>query len=105
MTDLKLDLKLLQQLRDDLDAIVKEFKGADDFSDDVAEATGHDGLHDVTRDFAHKWNDKRKSMTEDVENLQKQLEAITDGFTQVDGELAQALEEANESSPNPVTAN
>ncbi len=104
MTDLKLDLRLLEQLRDDLNAIVREFKNADDFSDDVAEATGHDGLHDVTRDFAHKWNDKRKAMTEDVENLQKQIGAITDGFTQIDADLAAALEEANATSPSPITA-
>ncbi|MGN6327259.1 hypothetical protein [Pseudolysinimonas sp.] len=95
MADLTLDLQLLGQLRDDLDAIVKEFKDADDFSDDVANATGHDGLHDHVRDFAHKWNDKRKKMTENVEALQKQIAAITDGFTKVDDQLAKALEDAH----------
>jgi DNA-binding ferritin-like protein len=92
--DLKLDLERLRQLRDDLDAVVKEFKNADDFSDAVADATGHDSLHDHVRDFAHKWNDKRKSMTENVENLQQQIKAISDGFTQVDEGLAKALEDA-----------
>jgi uncharacterized phage infection (PIP) family protein YhgE len=94
MTDLKLDLELLGQLKSDLDAIVKEFKGADDFSDDVAEATGHDGLAGHVRDFAHKWNDKRKKMTESVENLEKSVDSVTDGFTKVDDGLAKALEDA-----------
>jgi len=99
MTDLKLDLQLLGQLKSDLDAIVKEFKGADDFSDDVAEATGHDGLGGHVRDFAHKWNDKRKSMTESVEGLEKSVSAVTDGFTKVDDGLAKALEDAASESP------
>ncbi len=92
MADLKLDLEALTQLKNDLDAVVKEFTNADDFSDDVADATGSDELHGHVRDFAHKWNDKRKSMTENVQNLQKQIEAISDGFTQVDAGLAKALE-------------
>lgn len=94
MADLTLDLKLLQQLKDDLDAVVKEFTNADDFSDDVADATGQDQLHGHVRDFAHKWNDKRKKMTEDVSALQQQIKAISDGFTKVDDGLAKALEDA-----------
>jgi uncharacterized protein YukE len=94
MPDLKLDLELLQQLKEDLEAIATEFKGADDFSDDVANSTGHDDLGSHVEDFAHKWNDKRKSMTEAVEDLQKSIAAISDGFTQVDAGLAKALEDA-----------
>jgi hypothetical protein len=94
VADLTLDLQLLTQLKEDLTAIVKEFKNADDFSDAVADATGHDGLHGHVRDFAHKWNDKRKKMTGNVEALQKQIGAISDGFTHVDSQLAKALEDA-----------
>ncbi|WP_223691847.1 hypothetical protein [Leifsonia poae] len=94
MTDLKLDLELLGQLKSDLESIVAEFTGADDFSDAVAEATGHDGLSGHVRDFAHKWNDKRKKMTESVQTLEQSVGAVTDGFTQVDQGLAKALEDA-----------
>lgn len=95
MTDLQLDMRLLDQLKSDLEAIVSEFKGADDFSDSVADATGYDDLAGHVRDFAHKWNDKRTSMTEKVENLSKSVSAITDGFTKVDSGLAKALEDAD----------
>ncbi len=94
MSDLVLKLDELVQLRDDLDAVVREFHNADDFSDSVADATGHDGLHGHVRDFAHKWNEKRKSMTENVENVQKVIAAVADNFTKVDGDLAKALEES-----------
>ncbi len=96
MADLKLDLEALQNLKNDLEAVVKEFKGADDFSDDVADATGSDELHGHVKDFAHKWNDKRKKMTESVEQLQQKIAAISDGFTKVDAGLAKALEQSPE---------
>lgn len=98
MSDLKLDLELLTQLKDDLEAVVNDFKDADDFSDDVAEATGSDELQGHVREFAHKWNDKRKSMTTNVENLHKQIAAISDGFTSVDTGLAKALEDSHAAS-------
>ena len=100
MTDLKLDLELLGQLKKDLESVVMEFKNADDFSDSVADATGHDGLHDHVRDFAHNWNDKRKAMTENVEALEGQVAAIYDGFSQVDEKPAQALENAAKEGPS-----
>lgn len=93
MADLKLDLERLTELKNDLEAVVKEFKNADDFSDDVAEATGQDDLASQVRSFASKWNDKRKKMLAEVENLQAQIKAISDGFTQVDEGLAKALED------------
>lgn len=103
--DLKLDLALLEQLKSDLDAIVSDFKGADDFSDDVAEQTGHDDLAGHVRDFAHKWNVKRKDMNKNVENLEKVVGAITKGFTQVDGQLAKALEDAGKDKAYKGTLN
>lgn len=105
MADLKLDLELLNQLKEDLEAVAKEFADADDFSDAVADATGHDSLAHHVEEFAHKWNDKRKAMTQNVEALQQQIGAISDGFTQVDAGLAKALEEgANDVATNHPSA-
>lgn len=99
MSDLDFDLSLLHQLRDDLDAVVNEFTNADEFSHDVATATGHDELGGHVSDFASKWNDKRKTMLEAVEALQQKIGAITDGFTEVDDSLAKALNDAAASMP------
>ncbi len=99
MSDLDFDLSLLHQLRDDLDAVVNEFTNADEFSHDVAAATGHDELGGHVSDFASKWNDKRKTMLEAVEALQQKIGAITDGFTEVDDSLAKALNDAAASMP------
>ncbi len=90
--DLKLDLERLKQLNADLVAIRKEFDGADDFSDTVAHATGHDGLAGAVHDFAHAWNEKRPKMQDGVHKMQQKLTTVTDGFTKIDDELAKAME-------------
>ncbi|WP_198410512.1 hypothetical protein [Mycetocola zhujimingii] len=94
MSDLEIRTDLLEQLKTDLDAIAKEFEKADGFSDDVANAVGHDELAGKVKDFAHKWNDKRADMTEAVKALQQQIEAISDAFNEADSELTKALEDA-----------
>jgi L-lactate utilization protein LutB len=93
MTDLLLDLGLLQQLADDLAVISREFTNADKFSKDVADATGHDALRQQVEDFADKWNDKREKMVEELDALQSMVKAVSDGFTTVDDRFAKALEE------------
>jgi hypothetical protein len=103
VSDLKLDVQRLIQLRDDLQRVISEFNDAEDFSGVVAEATGHDELAGEVHDFAGKWNKKRKQMAADVQALHDQLAAITDGFTKVDQGLAKALEQsANDTSGKPA---
>jgi chaperonin cofactor prefoldin len=99
VSDLILDLQRLDQLHSDLQAVIAEFKDASEFSHDVADATGDDHLADKVRDFADRWNDKRKNMTESVENLQKAIAAITDNFSKVDQGLAKALEDSENKKP------
>src|SRR6188768_3283987 len=93
MVDLIMDLGLLQQLKDDLTAISTEFSNADDFSQDVADATGHDDLSHHVQEFADKWNDKRAKMVEAIDALQATVGAVADAFSEVDEGFAKALEE------------
>jgi uncharacterized protein YukE len=94
MSDLEIRTDLLEQLTTDLDVIAQEFERADDFSNEIATAVGHDELASKVHDFAHKWNDKRAEMTQAVKALQQQIAAISDAFTQTDSELAKALQDA-----------
>lgn len=98
MSDLLLDLARLSELRDDLQSLIDEFKGAEDFSNSIADATGHDQLASEVHDFAGKWNTKRKQMADDIQALHDQLKAVTDGFTQVDQGLARALDPSQQTS-------
>jgi len=94
--DLSIDMEELRTLAEDLKAIQEEFEGADDGAEDAADATGHDGLHDKVNDFADKWRIKRGEMTQNVAKLQGIVQQIVDTFTEVDTELAKALEDAAE---------
>lgn len=90
--DLSINMDDLRTLAEDLKTIAEEFKGADDNAEDAADATGHDGLRDKVNDFADKWRIKREEMSENVVKLQGIIEQIADTFTEVDAELAKALE-------------
>lgn len=94
--DLSIDMEELRTLAEDLKAIKEEFEGADDHAEDAANATGHDDLRDKVNDFADKWRIKREEMTGNVVKLQGIIQQIVDTFTQVDSELAKALEESAE---------
>ncbi len=92
MADLRIDLDALHALGADLTGIAAEFREANVASDAIAQATGHDGLSQAVRDFAHGWDDTREDMVGDVEVLAEVSVAIAEIFTDVDGQLATALE-------------
>ena len=91
--DLSIDMESLRALAEDLSAIRDEFENADDNADDTADATGHDELRDVVNSFADEWRIRRGKMMEDLNKLTDIIGQIADTFTQVDTELAKALEE------------
>jgi uncharacterized protein YukE len=107
MSDLQVELELLGQLATDLGGIANEYEHADDFSADMADAVGGGDLGDRVREFSTKWNDRRKNMTEQVQALQQQVQAIHDAFTELDAELLKALQDgaddaaAGGHAPNP----
>ncbi|MFI2103637.1 hypothetical protein ACH436_10105 [Isoptericola sp. NPDC019693] len=94
--DLSIDMEELRTLAEDLKTIKEEFEGADDRAEDAANATGHDDLRDKVNDFADKWRIKREEMTENVVKLQGIIQQIVDTFSEIDTELAKALEDAAE---------
>jgi hypothetical protein len=107
MSDLVIQMHLLDQLEKDLGDIAAEYAGAEAFSGEMADAVGHDELGARVRDFSATWNDRRKNMSEQVTALHTQVKTIRDAFTQVDAELGKALvdaAQANKSSGNAPTA-
>jgi hypothetical protein len=94
--DLSIDMDELRTLADDLRTIADELQGADDNAAAAAEATGDDDLRDKVDDFADKWRIKREEMAGNVVKLQGMIQTVVDTFTEVDTELARALESAAE---------
>ena len=91
MPDLRVDLDRMRTVGSDLHRVAGEFEQADVRSDGIADATGHAGLADAVRSFAHSWNDTREEMTGSVRALGDAAAAIADGFGQTDANLAAAL--------------
>ncbi|MFV2145631.1 hypothetical protein [Isoptericola sp. G70] len=96
--DLSIDMEALRTLATDLKTIQEEFEGADERAEDAADATGHDELRDKVSDFADKWRIKREEMTGNVEKLQGIIQQVADTFSEIDTELAKALEDAAENA-------
>jgi hypothetical protein len=92
--DLSIDMDQLTTLKEDLKAITDELENADANARSAADATGHDGLRDRVNDFADKWEIKRGEMLENVKKLSDIITQIADTFTEIDTELAKALEES-----------
>ena len=92
MADLRVDLDAVRELGSSLTVVANEFEDANANSDRIAEAVGHGGLSGVVRDFAHKWDDTRGKMTENLRKLADASTQVAQAFTEVDGELAKGLE-------------
>ncbi|MBL0885430.1 hypothetical protein [Myceligenerans indicum] len=92
MADLRLDLEAVQSLAASLTTVADEFENANANSDRISESVGHEGLAGCVRDFAHKWDDTREKMTESLRGLADASSAVSDAFSDVDTDLATALE-------------
>jgi hypothetical protein len=100
MADLRVDLERLREVGTDLGRIGNEFDQANVRSDSLADATGHPGLADAVRSFAHAWDDTRADMLGGIQGMAEAASAIADAFTQTDGDLAAALTEASSPAPS-----
>ncbi|MFC6510575.1 hypothetical protein ACFQBY_22255 [Promicromonospora citrea] len=92
MADLRVDLDAVRELGSSLTVVADEFEGANANSDRIAGAVGHEGLAGVVRDFAHKWDDTRGKMTENLRKLAEASTQVAQAFTEVDSELGKAME-------------
>lgn len=100
MADLRVDLDAVRELGSSLTSVANEFENANTNSNRIADAVGHEGLAEVVRDFAHKWDDTRAKMTENLRMLADSSTAVADAFTDVDTDLAKGIEGEDASAPS-----
>ncbi len=91
MSDLDIDIDLLRETGAALRVVATEFEHANDNSDHAADATGHDGLADRVREFAHNWDDRRGKMLESIAFLAEAGVGIGDTFAEIETELVGCL--------------
>ncbi len=91
---LKVDTQSVRFVSDDLGAITSELTDAQAHSDGVAEAVGHDGLAGALRNFAGSWDDRRRTLVEQIAQMRDSATSIADAFDDTDSALARALTDA-----------
>jgi hypothetical protein len=104
MADLKVDLDAVRELGSSLTTVANEFENANANSDRIAGAVGHEGLAGVVRDFAHKWDDTREKMTENLRMLADSSTQVAEAFTDIDQQLADGVT-GDGSAPAPTSGN
>ncbi|MFH9175934.1 hypothetical protein [Streptomyces albogriseolus] len=88
MSDLTVDFLLLNTSAKQLKAIQKEFKKLNEWKDDIQSVVGAHELKEAMADFIENWDDNRKRLLEDLENVGKMVEGTRNAFKGLDDELA-----------------
>jgi len=104
MPDLRLNPADVRELGTHLSSVAHEFRDANAHSDRIAAAVGHSGLEGAVKDFAHKWDDTREAMVDDIATLSKTATAIADAFEQTDQQLGKALTDPPAAPATPAGA-
>lgn len=91
MSDLIIKADVMDGMRSDLARLQREFENANENSDAVAEAVGHDWLAERVRNFAHNWDNRRKDLVEQLQTVQDNMKEIQDAFEEIDVEFANGL--------------
>ncbi len=88
MSDLTVDFSLLNTSTKQLKAIQKEFKELNEWKDDIESVVGARELREAMADFIENWDDNRKRLLEDLENVGKMVKGTRNAFKSLDDELA-----------------
>lgn len=87
----------LSAVDDALKAIVTELKEAEHRQDELKDALGRpfgkNELHDLAHDFEGKWDDRRNKLHDDIEKVQKHMDAVLKGFQKWDKDAAEKTSE------------
>jgi hypothetical protein len=89
---LVVDYKLLESSKTNLRDIKKALKGIDKHRADIQDIWGHDCITGKMDQFVSNWDNYRRELLENVEDLGKQVETALTGFEKLDLDLKNASE-------------
>jgi hypothetical protein len=89
--NLRIDTVEVQQVSTNLQRIVSALEDAADDSNRLADVIPVRELSSAVDDFAGKWDDRRRSLIEQVTALKEQAQAVASAFDDVDSQLVDAL--------------
>ena len=95
MADVSIPYEVLNELNGSLKQIIVEFDRAGGRSNDLEQAIGspydRSGLRDQADRFEGAWNDKRETLKQDVEEIQKHVEEVGKSWADWDAEASRSL--------------
>jgi len=92
MSVMVIDVGALDQLGQDLSTVSGEFVDANTKSDSIAGSVGRPRLADAVRNFAHKWDDRRKKIADSADALSQAASGVADGWREFDQAGADSLD-------------
>jgi hypothetical protein len=89
-SDLQVDYDLLSTSAKQLAQIRREFKGLEDWKQDVRALLGDSRVQSAMGDFVDNWDKDRKRLAEEIEEVGKMVKTTSDAFKGLDNDLANA---------------
>lgn len=89
---LVVDGELLESSKKNLKDIKKSLKGIEEHRADIRDIWGHDSIADKMDDFVNNWDNYRRELLENVENLGKQVDTSLKAFEKLDLDLKNVTE-------------
>ncbi|MEU1103761.1 hypothetical protein ABZ408_22740 [Streptomyces tibetensis] len=93
---LVVDYTLLESSKSNLRDIKKALKGIDKHRADIHDIWGHDSVAGKMDEFVTNWDNYRRELLENVEDLGKQVETSLKSFEKLDLDLKNANEKKRE---------
>lgn len=89
------DFTLLESSNKNLKDIKKALKGIEDHRADIRDIWGHDSIADKMDEFVNNWDNYRRELLENVEDLGKQVDISLKSFEKLDLDLKNVTEKKN----------
>ncbi|MFJ9472117.1 hypothetical protein [Streptomyces caniferus] len=89
---LVVDYTLLETSKKNLRDIRRVFEGITDHRDDISDIWGHESIAEEMRNFVNNWDNYRRELVDNVQDLGKQVETALKSFEKQDRDLKNASE-------------
>ncbi|MER5524187.1 hypothetical protein ABT075_06165 [Streptomyces sp. NPDC002677] len=88
MTDLGVDYAYLYTIKRDLKTVRREFKECSSHQEDMRDEYGSELVAGAMEDFSDNWDDHRKELLGNIDQVGKMVEQSIKGFEDLDQDLA-----------------
>ncbi|RDD86335.1 hypothetical protein [Streptomyces parvulus] len=92
---LLVDFTLLESSKKNLNDIKRALKDIEKHRADIQDIWGHDSIAGKMEDFVNNWDNYRRELLENVEDLGKQVETSLKSFEKLDIDLKNVAEKKN----------